>query len=421
MSEARLVNCLEDEVVLRQDDPSRVLYKVLSGSVGLYLNYGQADEYLVGVVSAPRCFGEMTILAGQPAPYTVVALKETALLRVPEDNFERFIRDNHQNAIMIMKTMARNLAMVNMNMGLLIDELTELSRGEQVDEAALKRLAAQYSGEESGPVMDQEEEPEPVKPPEPPDAGIFPVGHKRYPGITHPEYREGVYQKRYSCPHCGSSFMGWHIFSSKLVVSQEASWMTRYDGRRAYQNFEPCWYEVVTCPECCFSAISNCFLESRMLMKDRYENRLREAVKQLKPNPAAERDLNFVFTQHYLALICAQGLLFTQRRQSTAKLWKNLCWLYEDAGDHDMERLAAEAAAQALLDARDPQERDTVQQQKTLLDVAAMFQKAANRQQAWEYALKARDRNPDSLYGGMAQRLLDTLREERRGADPKSS
>lgn len=57
MGEALIANYAEDQVVLEQGDPSKCLYKVLSGSVGLFLNYGQAEEYLVGVISAPHCFG----------------------------------------------------------------------------------------------------------------------------------------------------------------------------------------------------------------------------------------------------------------------------------------------------------------------------------------------------------------------------
>ena len=148
MSEAIITTYSEDDVILKQGDPSRCLYKVLSGSVGLFLNYGQEEEYLVGAVSAPNCFGEMTILAARPNPYTVVALKkDTVLLRVPESNFEVFIQENYQNAIMIMKTMARNLAMVNMNMNLLVEELREMSKRKTVDEDALNRLAEQYGGQ----------------------------------------------------------------------------------------------------------------------------------------------------------------------------------------------------------------------------------------------------------------------------------
>ncbi|MBQ3497449.1 MAG: DUF2225 domain-containing protein [Oscillospiraceae bacterium] len=418
MSEAAIINYTEDVIVVEQGDLTRCLYKVLSGSVGLFLNYGQVDEYLVGIMSAPDCFGEMTVLAGRPSPYTVVALKETSLLRVPESDFERFVRDNYQNAILIMRTMARNLAMVNMNMELLIDELTELSRGETVDERALKRLVGQYGSAETEllpPIVEEQEEGSAQDAVEIVDTEMYLPRRRSAPPITHPEYRKNLYQKQYTCPHCGKIFTSSRIFYSKLVPLADMEWMRRYDGRVLYNDFEPIWYEVVTCPHCCFSAMANCFLESHILLKDRYAERLREAAASLHLNFDAERDFDFVCAQHYLALICAQGFLQTLRRQTTAQLWQNLCWLYEDAGEAELERLAAANAAQAMIDAIELLDRHpSQQQQRSFLDIAAMFKTAGDNLHAREWARKVRDEHSSNLYNDMAERMIFEIREKLR-------
>ena len=88
MAKAGITEYKEDDIVLKQGDPDKSLYKILSGQVAVYINYGSDDEYLVGIQSFPSCFGEMTILSGQPSFYTVVALTETKILCVPEENFE---------------------------------------------------------------------------------------------------------------------------------------------------------------------------------------------------------------------------------------------------------------------------------------------------------------------------------------------
>lgn len=182
----------------------------------------------------------MTILAGKPNPYTVVTLKkDTVLLRVPESNFDVFIQENHQNAIMIMKTMARNLAMVNMNMNLLVEELREISKDETVDEGAVKRLAEQYGGHiEVSTVSEPLEETETEAALELPNGEIYLPGHKGYPGIIHPEYRKSVYQKEYTCPNCGKTFTSWRIFRSKLVVLPEKG---NWNVWRQNKLHRPCW------------------------------------------------------------------------------------------------------------------------------------------------------------------------------------
>ena len=96
MNDAAVIQYQEDEIILRQGELNRNLYKVLSGNVALYINYGEPEEYLVGLLGFPNCFGEMTILSHQPSYYTVVALEKTAVLRVPETNFEAFIQHSGQ-------------------------------------------------------------------------------------------------------------------------------------------------------------------------------------------------------------------------------------------------------------------------------------------------------------------------------------
>ena len=131
MSTAAVLECRENQVIIRQGDTDKSLYKVMSGSVALYINYRRRDEYLVGVISSPKCFGEITLLTGEPSYYTVVALTKATVLRVPEENFEAFIQSDPQNAMNIMRTMARNVSMVNMNMNMLIQDIRDLSQEDQ--------------------------------------------------------------------------------------------------------------------------------------------------------------------------------------------------------------------------------------------------------------------------------------------------
>lgn len=98
------------------------MYKILSGKAAVYLNYGQSDEYLVGILSQHRCFGEISILCGKPNLYSVVAIEEVLLLRVTEESFPDFVQKNSQNAIDIMRNLANTLATMSFNINLLTEE-----------------------------------------------------------------------------------------------------------------------------------------------------------------------------------------------------------------------------------------------------------------------------------------------------------
>jgi hypothetical protein len=80
------------------------------------------------------------------------------------------------------------------------------------------------------------------------ERGIFPEGHKSYPGIIRPEQMKFIYSQEYKCPHCLNTFQGPHILASKLIPRP-----MRYDMRRSYVDFSPEWYDVLTCPHCYFS------------------------------------------------------------------------------------------------------------------------------------------------------------------------
>ena len=112
-----------DEVILREGESSDVMYKVLSGSVVVYMRYGEEDEHVVGVYSKSQCFGEWNMLTGQPSVYTFVAFEKTMLMQINRNSLEDFIRNYPQNALDIMQNMAQSMVMMRTNVDLLLDEL----------------------------------------------------------------------------------------------------------------------------------------------------------------------------------------------------------------------------------------------------------------------------------------------------------
>lgn len=127
-NESKMVRFTEDQVILQQGSTEKVLYKIIHGKAIVYLNYGQEDEYIVGILSEQRCFGEFTILCGKPSIYTVVAYSDVLLLRIPEEDFDDFIRNNSANAIGIMRNLANTLVTLSFNMNLILEELEQAKK-----------------------------------------------------------------------------------------------------------------------------------------------------------------------------------------------------------------------------------------------------------------------------------------------------
>jgi len=112
-----------EEIILREGECRDEMYKTLSGSVVVYIRYGEPDEHVVGVYSKSRCFGEWNMLTGQPSAYTFVAYDQVLLMRISRGALEEFIRSYPQNAVDIMQNMAQSMNMMRKNVDLLLDEV----------------------------------------------------------------------------------------------------------------------------------------------------------------------------------------------------------------------------------------------------------------------------------------------------------
>ncbi|MGN1088832.1 MAG: Crp/Fnr family transcriptional regulator [Huintestinicola sp.] len=116
----------EDEIIIHEGKNYDEMYKIVSGRAALYLQYGTENEYLIGVLSDGKCFGEVSVLTGKPSPYSVVAVSDIMVMRIGADRFESFISQNPRNTAEIMKNMANSIVMLKANVGMMSEELKEI-------------------------------------------------------------------------------------------------------------------------------------------------------------------------------------------------------------------------------------------------------------------------------------------------------
>ncbi len=135
----------EDEIIIREGEVYHEMYKIVSGSVAVYLRYGEKDEHLIGIISKSKCFGEMHVLSEQPSIYTVIAYKEVLLMRITKDSLEEFIANNPQNAIDIMRNMVHTNLLMQKNISLLLDDIYEKQDINKRRTEEIKKKIMQYS------------------------------------------------------------------------------------------------------------------------------------------------------------------------------------------------------------------------------------------------------------------------------------
>ncbi len=67
MKSGNMLQFSADAIILKEGETYQEMYKVVHGSVAVYIRYGQKDEHLIGVYSKSKCFGEVNVLSDQPS------------------------------------------------------------------------------------------------------------------------------------------------------------------------------------------------------------------------------------------------------------------------------------------------------------------------------------------------------------------
>ncbi|MCL2819451.1 MAG: DUF2225 domain-containing protein [Oscillospiraceae bacterium] len=237
---------------------------------------------------------------------------------------------------------------------------------------------------------------------------LYPEGHKHYPNVTRPEYAKLIFPKEYNCPFCKKTFKDYRVFRSKLYESQAM----RFDLRKYFTDFQTEWYDILTCRSCFFSTFHNYFTDPKPMQKAKINETLAHARSEILLDFDSERNIDFVFTTHYLAIICAEGYP-SMGKQIRAKLWGNLSWLYEDVEDEEMAIFAAGKAAEAYEQVYTESRLTPVQEQITCLSIAGMQHRAGIDNNLKKFIFTAKTLMAgDKTYAKLAEDFMYELKLE---------
>ena len=144
MKSGNMLQFSADAIILKEGETYQEMYKVVHGSVAVYIRYGQKDEHLIGVYSKSKCFGEVNVLSDQPSIYTVVAFDDVLLMCITKDTLEDFISNNPRNAIDIMQNMVHTNMLMQKNINLLLDDIYEKQDVNKKRTQEMKEMIQKY-------------------------------------------------------------------------------------------------------------------------------------------------------------------------------------------------------------------------------------------------------------------------------------
>ncbi len=123
----------EESIILSEGEQNLDMYKLVSGHVEMYTGYGTDNEVLIGILGPGACFGEFGLLTGLPAIYTVITYSQVEILRVTEKDIDKFMEENRDDALQIMRNMAKNMMRMQHQINQIGGELA-LELGENSEE-----------------------------------------------------------------------------------------------------------------------------------------------------------------------------------------------------------------------------------------------------------------------------------------------
>lgn len=119
---SKLATYQTGDVIFREGDDEKVLYKILSGKIKIYANYGTQQQREIAVLEKEQCFGEMSILENTVRSATAVAEGETFLMCYREEVLSLFVAQNTSFVLDLLRSLSLRLRNTNQE----LDEMHKL-------------------------------------------------------------------------------------------------------------------------------------------------------------------------------------------------------------------------------------------------------------------------------------------------------
>lgn len=378
---------------------SAELYIVLKGEVGIFINYGKPNQEMYTTAGPGEFFVESRFFIEKRTPITSVALTDVYILPVSKNTAAQFIKDEPELVLELMKELCSRLDKIN-------TDYEKLSGHPWVQN---KPVPKKYSTSEI-----QKNQQNELNPPSFPcsasgpdhiqnkNFSLFPEEHGNYQLTFNNKDQTYLMEKSHTCPLCKKTFNTLKVKTSKLVLEKTDS-----DMRCHYKDVEPLYYNVVTCPHCFYSALSEMFDNP-----DKPLTGLLQELTALNPETkimtGREIDTFSIFAGYYLALFCAPKC-FVSHRIATAKLLLKLSRIYQDCGDIIMEEQTTILALEAYLNVYLNEEITSASDQQLCLVIGELYLKTRDFKNAKDFFLKAKlNRDGAPLLKNQAEnRILD--------------
>ena len=128
------------EVIIREGDSGSTFYRILSGTAGVYLQYGEPGQIKLTDMQPGQYFGEMAVIESWPRSTTVVAEDELRAVELTEATLNDFFTAQPDQILALMKQLGGRLQALTQDYNEVSAYLREKQGGAVKDKSFLSRL-----------------------------------------------------------------------------------------------------------------------------------------------------------------------------------------------------------------------------------------------------------------------------------------
>ena len=146
----------QGEVIFREGTLGNTMYEIRSGTVGIYVDYGEAGEKNLTKLDAGRIFGEMAVIEVFPRSATAVALTDVEAEEISTVDLQEYFGGKPEKLMDIMRGMSRRMRELTADYQEVCGAIDEWKRASDEGKAqsaglmgALRKFAALFESAEA--------------------------------------------------------------------------------------------------------------------------------------------------------------------------------------------------------------------------------------------------------------------------------
>lgn len=128
------------EVIFRAGDTGESFFRVLEGTAGVYLRYGEENQQKLTDVTAGQFFGEMAVLDAWPRSTTVVAEDTLRVIEIGDGELDDCFMEKPEMIQALMCQLARRISELTVEYDEVNEVIREKKAANEEDEGLIARL-----------------------------------------------------------------------------------------------------------------------------------------------------------------------------------------------------------------------------------------------------------------------------------------